>query len=544
MPARVAKLSVYPRGFVYTQPKTSGVRGSVIDGQNTWIWANGLIRSSKGTASAGSSGGANPLMNVGNGHGGVTGGGTVTRAFGNPWAAGSGTALENGGSLGTVSGALRLGNPLVNAGIAQPTAPVLSDSGVAGIANGSYSVVITAIRSSTGAESTRSLPSNVVSVTNKKIRITFPAVPAGADKWGIYCSFRNFGATGPWFHLEDVNTGPASIDRDWFNGQLGVEAPIDHDVPPNCTHCFAINSCMVAAGTFSGGSGLSPSIPGSPEAFPPDFTVFIPGGGSITSCKATGFEGSVLVATASSLNGVIGTNNADVSPIMCRQIWPTTGFATGNAWCTVEGEVYGFSGQRGAVRTRGDGPPDTSFAADVATFFEDNGYTASNTVVGYDPKTDSIVYASGIVALPFYRTGEWWHTKMILPGSAVTSVTLNGRLLIDVGGGTLVEFEAGGGTSWNVVSAFDDFDRPRYIKNVVRARVASNVTVQLDILGDGDTSTSLSGPLSCTAPDSVWHHLNIRNIETVSVKLSGTGSGNSVYETELEAVPHMVTRGS
>lgn len=545
MPDRVPHIFKFDKGgYTPTQPRAGGLNDTIYDGQNVWVWGNGLLESAKGLASSSSDGGANPLMNVGSTYGGVTGGGTVVRAFGVEWAAGTGTALEGTTALGTVSSNLRLStsfaaSSLVNAGIAQPSAPTLADSGVVGKNDGSYSVALTAIRSATGAESTRSLPSLPITVSGHKITVNFPAVPSGADKWGIYVTFRGFGTTGPWFHHSDVNTGGGSVQIDWYNGELGDEAPIDHDVPPTCTHCFAVNSVMVAAGTF-GQSGLSPSIPGSPEAFPPDFTVFLPGGGAITSCKATGFEGTVLVATARSLTAVIGTNNADVSPIMVRQIWPTTGFLTGNAWCTVEGEIYGFSGQRGPVRTRGDGPPDSTFALDVIKKFADAGFTGSNTVVGYDPTTDSIVFASGTIALCYSRTNGWWHCPMTLPGSAVTSVTVGGQLFIDCGSNTLNSFEGGSGTSWFVIPAFTDFGQPEFNHTLVRFRCTSNASMTADLLADNDTSTSLQ-TIAVTAPFSTWIHLNLRNKKNASIKVSGSGSAQSIYELQLQAIPHMVT---
>lgn len=548
MPRRKAYRFSFGQGFYPSQAKTPGIPNTIISGSNTWCWGT-LLKSAKGTASAGSSGGPNPLMNVGASHGGVTAGGTVYKAFGVTWAAGSsGTAYDAGASLGTVSGALRLstGAGLFDAGIAQPGTPSVADSGVAGKNSGSYSVVVSAIRVSTGHESTRSLPSNVVVVSGKKLRITVPAIPSGlisgTDKWGLYGSYKGFATSGPWFHHSDVVMGSATYDIDYYNQELGGQAPIDHDVPPTCTHAFAINNINVAAGCYTGGSGLSPSIPGVPEGFPPDFTIFLPGGGSITSCKATGFAGRVVISTAMSLHSVIATNNADVSPILAEQIWPSVGFPNGNCWCTVEDEIYGFSGQRGAVRTRGSGPPDTSFAIPVEEYFAENSFTPSNTVVGFDPKTDCVFFCKGSIALPFDRKREIWHTPMTFSGTATTSATVGGSLLLDVGSGSLVTFESGSGTTWNVVPAFTDFDLPEFNHTLVRARTSSSVPVTLDVLANEDSSTSQAGPFSQGAPHGSWQHINVRDAKSASVKVSGTGSGDSIYEIVLESIPHKVTR--
>lgn len=537
MPERITREFHWTAGFVPSQTKAGGIPGSIIDGLNVWIWGAGLVESAKGFASAGSSGGANPLMNVGSTHGGCTGGGTVTDAFGTTWVTGSGTALKGGVSLGSASSSLQLqrSGSLVPAGLNAPSAPTIADSGVAGRNDGSYSIALTAIDSVTGQESSRSLPSNVVSVASKKIRVTLPAtVATNQDKWGIYCSFKNFGATGPWFHLRDITQLSGTVDIEWYNGELGQEAPIDYNPPPTGTHCFSVNNVMVQAGCY-GGSGLGPSIPGKPGAFPPDFTVFLPSGGAITGCKSSGIAGAVLISTASSLNAVIATNSP-ITPIAVRQIWPTTGFATGSAWCVIEDEIYGFSGQRGAVRTQGDGAPDTTFARPVHTYMASQGFTGSNTVVVYDPKTDSVFFSSGTRALAYYRGGGYWHCPMAIGGS-VTGVTLNGAALIDVGGGSLNASEGGSGTTWDFTFAWDDAGFPQFNKHIVRLRAASNATVQADVLINGGAS-SASGALSLASFHSVWHHLNIRGAQSYTVKLSGSGQQQSVYEVVTQVVPH------
>src|SRR6185369_12408444 len=109
MPERVTRQFHWNSGYVPTQTKAGGIPGSIIAGSNAWVWGNGLIESAKGFATTGtSSGGANPLMNVGNTHGGCTGGGTVVDAFGTTWVEGSGTAFKGGVSLGAASSSLQL----------------------------------------------------------------------------------------------------------------------------------------------------------------------------------------------------------------------------------------------------------------------------------------------------------------------------------------------------------------------------------------------------------------------------------------------------
>jgi hypothetical protein len=579
MPPRVTRQFNWATGFDPTQTKAGGISNSVWNGQNAWIWGAGLIQSAKAFAGTQNSEGVNPIMNVGDTYGGVTTGGTVTDTFGSTWFAGvsGGTAYKGTTSLGPVFSSLgfvRLGTGTA-VGLNQPAAPTLADSGGAGLLSGSYSIAITRVDTVSGQESTRSLPSLPITLANHKVTITFPAPLTMAstgvqDAWGIYASFANFGATGPWFFLMDVNastvgwSGPfngGTVTLDWTNGQLtSLEAPIDYDPPPPCDHLLVVNNVMVAAGCYApggglsgsppaGGAGLSPSVPGVPGAYPPDSVVFIPGGGAITGCKATGFSGSAMVSTAQSLNAVVVTNS-DITPITVRQVWPTTGFATANAWCTIEDEVYGFSGQRGAVRTQGDGPPDTSFANAVHKFFADNLFTASNTVVVYDPQTDSVFFCSGNIALPFARSRGWWHTPMVLPNSgAITACTIAGHALIDCGSNFLVQSENGGDQNWFVTFAYDDGGQAEFNKTFIRARAATSDTISLTAL----TNLNDSPTIQTTDPTkpgfqwpispnhSAWKHLNIRNSVSFTISASGTKAGQSLYEVVTQVVPHPVT---
>jgi len=397
-------------------------------------------------------------MNVGSGYGGLTGGGTIIRFFNAEFFAGSGNAYIDGGLIGSTANQLmvRIGGVVHPVGLSAPGAPVIAASATAGKNNGSYSILLTAIRTATGAESSRGAVSNAVSVKNKKIQInSLPAAPVGADMFGVYVSLRGFSTTGPWYHLVDIPVGQAlPFALDWFDGEVGRKAPLDYDPPPPCTHCFSIDNVVVAAGCY-GGYGLSPSVPGKPEAFPPDTVVFLSPGEAITNCQGSGFDGRVFIACANSFHECVRTGES-VAPIMARPIWPSTGFVGHSSWCVVEDTVYGMSGSRGAVRTRGDEVPDSTYAQDVQTFFSDNGFTSQTAVVGFDPHTDAVIHAAGTLAVPFNRSQGNWSTPITLPSAVVTRVTVNGHLLLADGAGNLYQFENGAGGQYYVVPAMTD----------------------------------------------------------------------------------------
>lgn len=537
MPPRRPERIVVVRGFVPTAHRLPGIEGSIIDGLNYWYRGNGLTESALGLAvTGGSSGGVPTLMNVGSGHGGTSGDGTVIQ-FSNAYWYINGTPFVNGAAIAASTG-LSLGVSIgggVAAGLTRPSAPVLSDSGVASSKNnGTYSVALTAVRTSTGAESSRSDPSNVVAVTNRKLRIAFPAAPSGATHWGIYCSRRGFGATGPWFHLTDIAVGPATADIEFFDGELGDIAPIDYDPPPTGTHCCAVDNVMVVVGSF-GGYGLSPSVPGKPEAFPPQFTSFLPRGESVTGCKGSGPDGGILIVSANSTNELV--RGGATVPILPIPHWPSTGFATGSAFCLIENELWGMSGQRGAVHGRlGSEEIDTAFATDVETFFAANGFTSANTVVAFDPKNNAVWFMSGTLGVPYMRGTGQWSTPMQVP-SATTAVTVGGQMLL-ASGSTLYTPETGSGTSWHFTPAWHDAGSPELAKTLVRARSASSANFTADILVNLGGSVKT---LSMTAPHSIWEKLNLHDVKSFTVKASGTGGGQRVDEFAFQLVDRIAT---
>lgn len=556
-------------------PSTSLIKGvarCLIVGLNLWLRGKGLFVSSKGFGSSvATSGGVNPLLNVGSGYGGLTGGGSVTQAFasGVYFFAGVGTLFVDGVSRGAVSGGtvtIWTGSSAVQAGILPPGAPVIADTGSSGRNNGAYSIAVTAIRSITGGESTVSLPSNTVSVGNHGIKITsIPSFPSGADKVGIYVTKRGFGDIGPYFHLYDVlkttvDTGigaggyviqlPGSSTAGWIDTQLGDLAPLDFSVPPACNHCFSINAVVVAAGCY-GGAGLSPSYPNKPEAYPVGFVLFIPGGGTITAVKGSGIEGAVLVGTASSLN-LVTASQSTISPLNVRPIWPTTGIASANQLCSIGGELFGWVGTRGPIRdsigSESDpGDEATSFAAPVMKAFAANGFTASNVTVVYDPANDTVWYLKGNIGIGYCRYLGQWHTPQTLPATITTAVTdtINNRALLSDAAGNLYTFESGTGTTWSGITQFQGADGEFAYFPMTVIGVRGHVSAS--VRGDLYTNMNVSSPNSqasnktMAASHGASHHLNVQSVVSVALGMSGTDSGGTeIFGADGLKVVHRV----
>lgn len=91
--------------------------------------------------------------------------------------------------------------------------------------NGSYSICLSAFRKGEGILSVPSPASEVVTVRNRKLRITFPEIPEGHTHWVVYGTRRGYGSVGPWYRVpQNPDTGEARtdsvLDIDWTDGEL------------------------------------------------------------------------------------------------------------------------------------------------------------------------------------------------------------------------------------------------------------------------------------------------------------------------------------
>ncbi len=538
MPSRQNLPFDISHGYIATQ--NGFIPGAIFSGANCWFRGLNHIESSKRFGTSGNSGGVGVLANVAATHGGLSTSGNVVQAFasGVYFAAGTGTVYVGGSSLGSMTGniAIYVSGALSAAGLTSPGAATIADTGSTGHNNGSYSIALTAIRSTTGGESTIGAPSNVLTVSNHGIKITaLPSLDSKADKIGIYVTRRGYGQTGPYFHLYDVTipTPPYTIQvpgdsiAGWVDAQLGDLAPLDYSVPPSCTFVAVLNSVIVAVGCY-GGAGLSPSYPNKPEAYPVRFVVFIPGGGTITACKSSGIEGAVLIGTASSMNLVTATAST-ISPLQIRQIWPTTGVASGNQFCVYKDTIYAYLGVRGAVRSSLYSDLDESsghFAVNVQKAFADNGFTTANTIVAYDPVNAAIWYMSGTKGYPFMLDTEEWSPEQTLPATVTSAVTVGGVMLMQGAAGALYTPEAGAGGAWNFVPGFVDFGGMYATMTRIGGEASGSVTLNvLDRPNDLTHVAAGGASIPLTSTQIALSHVNVPLLRNASIQASGNDTG-------------------
>lgn len=538
-------------GFVPTQQDLAGMPDSLIDGQNLIMFPNGLIKSARGPSTGGTSGAPRPAMLVKSTFGGVSSYGTLLSFYNVYLCGGSGTVTLTGSSLGTVSDALAIntGSGLVLAGVPAPGAPTLSATPpTAGRLVGAYSLVLTALRilGNVTGESSRGTPSATVYFNNKKMRVTaWPSTPSGCDatrdKWGLYLCFRGFPTQGPWYHLADIPMNTSlPYDFDFLDGSLGHLAPLDHDLPPTCKFLFTIDNIVTIIGP---GGQLNPSVPLQPDAFPPDQASFLARGEDATSCRGSGASGRVAIACANSVHEVFSAGPvADgelVSPIVAIPRWPSVGFSGSSSWAFYGDIIVGMSSV-GPVMGTLDSQPDNSFASDVISYFDENGWDSSNTILGIDPKTESAVFIKGTIGLPFSFATRKWSPPYIFPGSVATAVTVGSQLQVDIAG-TMSIYEGGASSppSFHGTFAWQDAGT-EFLKTLVRVRAASDTTLTIQPL----TDLSLT-PVVSTFTSAAQHgnpqRLNLRQWTSLTFKVSGTGARKTFKPLRTQHIEHRVT---
>jgi hypothetical protein len=522
-------------GYVSNQPPQGSIPNSAVAGSNVLFTGIGLCRSYRGDSSVAGNGG-DAMWLVGTEIGGVRGTGSVILYRNAKWHIGSGTGFV-GSTTYSLTADLAIDHASYTgpAGLSAPGTVTIAESAtVSPKMQGSYSVKLTRVRSSTGAEGNASEASNVLSVMQKKVTVTFPATADGQDKWGIYCTRRGFGATGPWYWLRDVASGGASTDIDWYDGDLVDRfAPFDNDPPLDGTHCFSLGSIMNVAGVL--GNGVSPSKPGKPEAFPPDTVVFLNPNETILAVTGRASDGWQYIICRNSLHAAIITGSS-INPIIMRPIWTDTGFASMKSFCLVESELYGYTGKRGAVRTRQQSEPDTSFAFPVLPTME--GWTSSGVAVGYSAEHDMVVYGHGSELIAYNRTTEQWSTPLTFSGSVQSMVTKAGVLYIS-SANALYTFDTGSGSSWSIRPVWTDGGVGPFPKTIRRMMVSANYAVDIALLTNLSTSAAFTDTTSdATSGDhhTNWYKLNVRRAKTLTVSISGSGSAQTVYDVFVDGL--------
>jgi len=484
------------------------------------------------------------------------------------------------------------------AGMSAPSPPTIAVGAVGTKLNGTYSVRLTAIRSTTGAESNASQSSASVSFANQMCRVTFPAaVGNGHDKWGVYVNLSNFGTKGPHYLLPPSLTGESPIgfvkestvaasvlggagsrnlDFEWFDGDLANQdlAPVNNFVPPVGTHAFALEGCIAIAGCYGDvTSGVTTGAPGNmivvsragfPEAFPIDADHLLALPEPPTCVLTRAASGSVFIGCKNSLSIVKYTGASSKAPLALSTLWPDVGFATFTNACLADGVLYGFTASRGVVRMDNDRNPDFTFAAGISKFFD--GVLASEVCVGYDPASTMVVYGfthnyGGSIGtltrlICFNKGFGLWSAPIqfedlvAVPAGSPAIIkemfTNAGQLYIvlDTGGSeyAVYQFHSGNGATVKLRSAWRDGGAPeknktvRWMKMATENNTANAIT--MDVYKNMDTTTKAATNVFTPkgSPEHLAKRIDIINAKTFLVHIEGIATSATTIEGELAGI--------
>nr|AUN37440.1 hypothetical protein [uncultured bacterium] len=339
--------------------------------------------------------------------------------------------LENGTYAGTT----------FQAGLAQPSAPTIftktAGAGLSGtkLSPGTRAIVIWRIRSSTGAISIASLPSNVVVVNNgETIAITFPLTSSnGDDRWGIGAPEVGRGDAGPFFFWREipestiaastVNSIARTIEIEFSDGELAGQdlAPIDDYPPPPAAFGGTLNDTGFLDGCYGDlGSGQAPATRGATivlslplrfESWPPNSIIYTPQPPTGVVSRAS--DGYAYRAGMNTLGALTYTGGDP--PISFQLRWPTAGcVAPHNMVIAEQGRLYIFTSQHGLARIGEGDEPDTEWAI---PFFDDtDDWNPYEVVMGWDGDNQIVCACHRKMILPYNSANERCCTPLDLTG--------------------------------------------------------------------------------------------------------------------------------
>lgn len=215
-------------GYISSAPKEAGGDYMAAGSQNAMLTGTGKVQAHKGVTQRASVKGGFAMHTLDETYASVgqasdtTGYGNVMKVFAALFYIGKGLVRLAGASLavnasatlsllikrsGSYTGAAECGP--WQAGLAAPSAPIIRavtpPAGFTGKVNGTISVVIWRIRSTTGATSNQSPVSNILAVTNGCVAIQFPLKDAnGQDAWGYAVTKQIEGRVGSHFELGEI----------------------------------------------------------------------------------------------------------------------------------------------------------------------------------------------------------------------------------------------------------------------------------------------------------------------------------------------------
>lgn len=348
---------------------------------------------------------------------------------------------------------------LDQAGLAIPDAPTVNvpvspGPSYTGIINGAVNYKIAGIRDRQNVgvdittpdapvKSVSSTASAVVVPNNKTVQITFPSAKTGQTHWAVFSTQEGFGGTGDFYRLgyrtsSDANatwyygisetTVAAAVGRtlefDYRTGDLLPEtAWLEDYAPPAGTHCVRLENIMVVLGCSDGTVG-SVSLPNFFESYNPFHLLYFPE--PVVTVLHRQVDNYAFVFCRNSVHAIqyVGYRGGDLPSATVTTLNPEVGVASQNNMALGGGNIACFIEGSGIAMMGGDGTMDFTFGAEVSRFTA--SWTSAATVVSFNPKTRSFVFANGDTSLCFNLQTNSWSTVFYNSDAGVTGTWISG----------------------------------------------------------------------------------------------------------------------
>lgn len=452
---------------------------------NTLLLGDGYHRPFRGLSSKGAGTGSRLMRPIGKTWGGIRdvgatrGSGNVIEDIGRSlWGIGAGQVHIEGADVPFVlSTLLKLSllengvyQGAVTAGLSRPSAPQVGVLTESGNPNGAVTFKLEKRRLTTGGKSRASTTSAVITPLGNKCRVTFPEIGTGTH-WRVFVTLMRFGGEGIHYALAyngaldipeavvaagTVDGIPRSLIFDWKDTDLvAEEASFDDYAPQAGTHLIRLENVMNVLGSFSDavvsptstqtGTAIQVSKPNNYESYIPTHLLFLPE--QIVDVLSRPIDSYGYVACENSIHAIqyVGYRGDELPACTITTILPDIGIKAAHNWTHFRGRIALYTAEGNALMMTESGEIDTTFANPVRRKIKD--WLPENTIVGYCPKNDVLIIASGAEILAYsLETNEWTH--IFLPdygirSKVVSCQTAQRRLYISLDDGAAYEFDAG-----------------------------------------------------------------------------------------------------
>jgi hypothetical protein len=293
----------------------------------------------------------------------------------------------------------------------------------------------TATAANTAATLTAYASTGLYTSTANIVRVTASAPGLGGNAFTLATSTVDIVLSGATL-TGGVNGYARSLEFNFQDGDLiPQEASFDNYAPPAGTHAIRLNTVMNVIGCY--GAANDSDLAGDPgtciavskendyESYIPTSLLYLTE--QVVDVLARPVDDFGYIGCQNSVSAIqyVGNRGDDLPSCTITTVLPDIGVQYHYNWCSFRGQLLIYTAQGNLMLMDESGGFDTTFANPVAKLLKT--FTTATTVVGYDPKNDSIVVMSGKRVLVYsIQKNQWrqiWLPDYGLTGNALSCST-------------------------------------------------------------------------------------------------------------------------